>query len=266
MNLETPLPSALPILGTPLEVTNYAAFIARCRNLLSQERTFAVEFSNTQIVTMRRHDSCFREMTNCFDFFIPDGMPLIWCLNWRGANLKDRVYGPTFMRECISATHAPFNHYLLGGSEECGEKLLRAIKEWNPDIKIVGAYHGHCALDGKLEGDFERSVIAEINDLSPDFIWLGVGTPKQQAWIHRNKTLIRRGLLMSVGFAFDVNAGTKKDAPLWMQRLGLTWVYRLCSEPRRLLFRYLRYNSLFLFYLLHNSLSRKKCSEWGNKS
>ncbi|MEO6036216.1 MAG: WecB/TagA/CpsF family glycosyltransferase, partial [Verrucomicrobiota bacterium] len=212
----------------------------------------------TQIVTMRRHDPQFCAMTNCFDYFVPDGMPLIWCLNSRGAKLNDRVYGPTFMKQCISATPVPFKHYLLGGSAECGEKLRNAIGRWNPHISVVGSFHGRCEPDGKLEGDFEQSVLREINELSPDFIWIGFGTPKQQAWIHHHKSLIRRGILMSVGFAFDVNAGTKKDAPLWMQRIGLTWIHRLFSEPRRLLSRYLRYNSLFLFYLMHDWLMRKK--------
>ena len=98
------------------------------------------------------------------------------------------------------------------------------------------------------------SGVEEINRLSPDFIWLGLGTPKQQAWIYQYKSRIQRGVLLAIGFAFDVNAGLKPDAPLWMQRVGLTWFYRLCSEPRRLGPRYLRYNSLFLYYLLRDGL------------
>ena len=94
----------------------------------------------------------------------------------------------------------------------------------------------------------------EINRLSPDFIWLGLGTPKQQAWIYQYKSRIQRGVLLAIGLAFDVNAGLKPDAPLWMQRVGLTWFYRLCSEPRRLGPRYLRYNSLFLYNLLRDGL------------
>jgi N-acetylglucosaminyldiphosphoundecaprenol N-acetyl-beta-D-mannosaminyltransferase len=81
-----------------------------------------------------------------------------------------------------------------------------------------------------------------------------LGTPKQQAWVHKYKSQIRRGVVLAVGFAFDVNAGMKPDAPLWMQRVGLTWVYRLASEPRRLVTRYLKFNSLFLFYLLRDGL------------
>jgi N-acetylglucosaminyldiphosphoundecaprenol N-acetyl-beta-D-mannosaminyltransferase len=92
--------------------------------------------------------------------------------------------------------------------------------------------------------------------LSPDFVWVGLGTPKQYRWVKRNKHLLRRGVILTVGFAFDVNAGTKPDAPLWMQRMGLTWIFRLFSEPRRLIGRYLRYNTLFVCYLFFDAVSR----------
>lgn len=207
-----------------------------------------MDLTNTQVVTMRRHDPHFREITSRFDFFLPDGMPLIWCLNARGARLSDRVYGPTFMRHCISASPAPFTHYLLGGSRDCLEKLRARLMKHQPLLKIVGSHHGY------FRTEEEDEIVAEINHLSPDFIWIGLGTPKQQDWIHRRKGEIERGILLAVGFAFDVNAGSKKDAPDWMQRLGLTWLFRIIREPRRLLRRYLKYNTLFLYYLVREKL------------
>jgi N-acetylglucosaminyldiphosphoundecaprenol N-acetyl-beta-D-mannosaminyltransferase len=110
-----------------------------------------------------------------------------------------------------------------------GQKLVRVFRELNPAVQIVGA------RDGYFKPADEPAILAEINRLSPDFIWVGLGTPKQQDWIHRHKGAIARGVLFAVGFAFDVNAGTKPDAPAWMQRTGLTWLHRMCSEPRRLL-------------------------------
>jgi N-acetylglucosaminyldiphosphoundecaprenol N-acetyl-beta-D-mannosaminyltransferase len=111
----------------------------------------------------------------------------------------------------------------------------------------------------------ETAVIEEINRLSPDFLWVGFGTPKQQAWVRRYKARIQRGVILTVGFAFDVNAGMKPDQPLWMQRLGLGWLFRLCSEPGRLLGRYLKYNSLFLWYLLWDGIRRRKTEDGGKK-
>ena len=257
-DLETPAPTAGPslsVLGTPLRCTSYARLIEFCGWRCRQPETFAIDFSNTHIVTMRRHGPAFREITSRFDCFVPDAMPLIWVLNARGAALRDRVYGPTFMRRCLLELRPPATHYFLGGSPECLEKLKSFFLQRDPALQIVGTQHGY------FPRDEEEKVVAEINRLSPDFIWIGLGTPKQQAFIHRHKAAFPRGLLLAVGFAFDVNAGTKKDAPAWMQRAGLTWLYRTLTEPARLGPRYLKYNFLFLLYLLLESLSPRKAND-----
>ena len=232
------------VLGTPLALTDYAGLAAFCLARSRAAGPVAVDFSNTHVVTLRRHDAVFRAVTDCFDWFAPDGMPLVWCLNWRGAKLRDRVYGPTFLRRCVANSPASVRHYFLGGSAECLAALQDFLRKENPALQIVGARHGYFS---RAE---EEGIVDEINELSPDFIWVGLGTPKQQEWIRRHKADIRRGVVFAVGFAFDVNAGMKPDAPAWMQRWGLTWVFRLASEPWRLLGRYVKYNSLFLFYLL----------------
>jgi N-acetylglucosaminyldiphosphoundecaprenol N-acetyl-beta-D-mannosaminyltransferase len=236
------------VLGTPLAATAYGEFTGALQELARQPRVVAVDFSNTHVVTLRRHDAKFRELTSRFDFFVPDGMPLIWCLNWQGIKLRDRVYGPTFMRQCILNSPAPLTHYFLGGSEECLRRLKEFFLKENPALKIVGSRNGY------FQPDQEAEIIDEINRLTPDFIWIGLGTPKQQEWIYKYKSQLKRGIILAVGFAFDVNAGTKPDAPAWMQRLGLTWMFRIASEPRRLAARYFKYNSLFLFYLLWDGL------------
>jgi N-acetylglucosaminyldiphosphoundecaprenol N-acetyl-beta-D-mannosaminyltransferase len=249
--------SSLCVLGTPLQICTYASLIADLQARSRAAQTFAVDFTNTHIVTLRRGDTNFRRITSTVDYFIPDGMPLIWCLNRQGANLRDRVYGPTFMRECVLASPTPFTHYFLGGNDECVSRLQQSFLKQNPNIKIVGARNGY------FKPEDESQIIEEINRLSPDFIWIGLGTPKQQDWVFRNKSKIKRGIVLAVGFAFDVNAGTKPDAPLWMQRCGLTWVHRLASEPMRLGPRYVRNNSQFLFYLFWDSLRGRawKCGD-----
>lgn len=247
--------SSFCVLGTRLQICTYASLIADLQARSRGSQTFSVDFTNTHIVTLRRGDAEFRAMTSNVDYFIPDGMPLIWCLNRQGANLRDRVYGPTFMRECVLNSPAPFTHYFLGGNDECVSRLQQFFLKQNPEIKIIGARNGY------FDREDEPQILEEINRLSPDFIWIGLGTPKQQDWINRNKSKVRRGIVLAVGFAFDVNAGTKSDAPLWMQRYGLTWVHRLASEPLRLGPRYLRNNSRFLFYLFWDGLRGKawKC-------
>lgn len=240
------------VLDSQLLLTTYQDLAARCGQWAKEPTCRALEFANTQTVTMHRHDADFARLLDAFDFLVPDGMPLVWCLNAAGAGLEDRVYGPTFMRLFLESVSGEYTHYLLGGSAECGARLEARFTAHNPSLRIVGRYHGRANLDGTLEDD--ARVTEELNRLAPDFIWVGLGTPRQQAWVHRHKGLLRRGLILSVGFAFDANAGLKSDAPAWMQRRGLTWLHRLGSEPRRLGPRYLKWNSLFLYYLAHDGL------------
>jgi N-acetylglucosaminyldiphosphoundecaprenol N-acetyl-beta-D-mannosaminyltransferase len=241
-------PITIRVLNTPLTVTSYADFLSFCSQTANQDRCTSVDFSNTHIVTMRRHEPWFRKLTDRVDYFIPDGMPLVWCLNARGAKMLDRVYGPTFLRYALQHSPPSVTHYFFGASQTCLDQLLLQARKLNPSLKIVGSHNGY------IKEPEETAIVAEINRLAPDFIWIGLGTPKQQAFINRYKAEFRRGVIFAVGFAFDVNAGTKKDAPAMMQRLGLTWVYRLLSEPRRLFFRYLKYNTLFLYYLIRDTL------------
>lgn len=239
------------MLQTPLLVTDYDELSATCLEWARSPGCRLVEFANTQIVTMHRHSSEFRQTLAAYDELIPDGMPLVWCLNRAGAGMKDRVYGPTFMRRFLNAAPRGTTHYLLGGSTECAARLRQVF----PEVQFIGGFHGRCELDGRLAASADAEVIAEINRLSPDYIWVGFGTPKQQRWAQTHRASIPRGVVFTVGFAFDTNAGMKPDAPSWMQRMGLTWLYRMFSEPRRLIPRYLKWNTLFLFYLLWDGLN-----------
>jgi N-acetylglucosaminyldiphosphoundecaprenol N-acetyl-beta-D-mannosaminyltransferase len=238
------LKKKIRVLTTPLTVTTYNDLSGYCYQKGNESPAIALDFTNTHIVTLRAHDRHFAAGTSCMDHFIPDGMPLIWILNLKGAGIKDRVYGPTFMRECIRDSPPEVRHFFLGGSEDCLQQLLKNLKQLNPRLNVVGARNGYFH---ETDGQF---VAEEIRRAGPDMIWLGLGTPKQQEFIAAHKNLVNHGIWLAVGFAFDVNAGTKRDAPKWMQKIGLTWLYRLCQEPRRLLSRYLKYNSLFVYYSL----------------
>lgn len=255
-------------LGTPLTITDHAGALELCLRLARSDRPAAAEFCNTQIVTLRRSDPDYRKISESFDHFIPDSTPLLWLLNAHGAGMRDRVYGPAFLDHALRNSPAGVRHYLVGGSEACGMALREKYGRLNPGLRIVGSFHGRCDGAGHLGGDDDR-IRDELIRLEPEFIWVGLGTPKQQRWIARMKPQLRRGMLLSVGQAFDVNAGLRSDAPAWMQRAGLTWLYRMASEPRRLVGRYLRHNSEFLGYLaldflrgrIYEGVSRKPASE-----
>ncbi len=246
-------PPTANVIGTDCAMTSHAEFADylcyACRDR-ARSRPLTVDFTNTQVAAMRRDDREFAEVTRVFDHFVPDSQVLTAAMGLLGGNRSrgergSRVYGPTFFRECLLRSPRPLTHYFLGGSENCLEKLRDNLLAQSPEIDIVGLQHGY------FSGQDEADIVAEINRLSPDFVWVGLGTPLQQQWISRNAGTIRRGVICAVGFAFDVNAGTKADAPLWMQSAGLGWVFRLCSEPRRLWKRYLHWNSRFLWLFGH---------------
>jgi exopolysaccharide biosynthesis WecB/TagA/CpsF family protein len=239
-------PPTLPVLGTDLACTDYDSLGIFLLHHSRTTRSFVVDFTNTHIVTLRRHDPQFRLTTSDVDLFIPDGMPLIWCLNMQGAALGDRVYGPTFFRKFLATCPPDRTHYFLGGNDECLSLLRRNLLRRNPALNIAAMRNGYFHDDEPIVEDIERH--------NPDFLWVGLGTPRQQEFIHRWKTRLSAKVVLAVGFAFDVNAGTKPDAPLWMQRLGLTWLYRLASEPHRLWRRYTRFNTLFLYYTARDAL------------
>jgi N-acetylglucosaminyldiphosphoundecaprenol N-acetyl-beta-D-mannosaminyltransferase len=246
------LEPAIPVLGTPLVPTTYDALIGRLRARPKDASAVALSFVNTQIVSMRRADPAFHSATAGIDCFLPDGMPLVWCMNRAGAGLRDRVFGPEFMRRALAAETGSQTHYLLGGSAECGDRLRqRAAVEW-PAVRFVGSYHGRCAEDGRLgaSGAEEDFVFRELRQLRPDWIWIGMGEGRQNALLARIRKEFNFGVWLGVGCALDMLAGLQKVPPAWMQRTGLSWLYRWWQEPRRLTGRYLKYNTQFLVQLL----------------
>ena len=243
------------VLSTLCTETSYAKLGQNLGEFCKEkdESAFAIDFTNVHIVAMRDSNSKFREVTDSMDIFVPDSTVLTWAVNFRGGRMKDRVYGPGFLTYMIENTPKHLTHYFLGGSQDCLDKLLDSIRRINPKFKIVGSRNGYF---GAKE---EEEVLAGVNAANADLVWIGLGTPKQQEWIHRFKNRINARALLAVGFAFDVNAGTKKDAPSWMQRAGLTWFYRLTQEPSRLWERYLIYNSMFI-----NRFVRQVCFQGVN--
>ncbi|MCS7089319.1 MAG: WecB/TagA/CpsF family glycosyltransferase [Limisphaera sp.] len=262
MDVGTTVARHVHVLGVPLLVTDYADLSARCIEWARQRCVTSVAFSNTQIVTLVRHDPEFRRVMSSFDCLVSDSTPLTWCMNFAGAGLRDRVYGPAFMRYFLE--HAPdgSSHYLIGGSPLCTERLRARFTRVNPGLQFVGAYHGRCNIHGCLDPADEESLVDEINRLSPDYLWVCFGAPKQQRWAARYKTRFQRGVILVVGFAFEANAGLKPDAPSWMQKAGLTWLYRMATEPRRLGPRYLKFNTLFLWYLFWDGLRGRAWGHW----
>ena len=204
----------------------------------------SVDFTNAHIVAARSVEPEFLEITSSVDYFVPDSQILTWAVQLNGGSESERVYGPNFLDYSVREGATALKHYFIGGNQECLDHLLHNLKAIQPDLKVVGFRNGY------FKPEEEEEIVAAIAATDADIVWVGLGTPKQQAFINQWKSSLPNKAMLAVGFAFDVNAGTKKDAPKFLGPLGLTWLYRLCMEPKRLFSRYLKYNTIFLYKLL----------------
>ena len=236
---------SLPILGTPVHCATYDSGLDEVKRLAAQEAPAAVSACNTHLIALARKDPSFGETMRGFDLVLPDGYPLVWQLNRAGAKLRDRVYGPYFMRHVLRHTPRPFRHFFFGGSEDCLLRLKATALEIQPGLEIAGTFSP--PYRDWSEEDEQR--FAEmIASAQADFIWVALGGERQERWILKNLPRHSRGVFFAVGDAFELLAGSRPFAPTWMQRAGLTWLYRLAQEPKRLFPRYVKFNSLFLYY------------------
>lgn len=235
------------MLGTALAALDYAQAVEVVRAWAStKHRAYTVAAANTHVVTLGRRDASFKTALESFDLVLPDGMPLVWCMNRFGkAGLRDRVYGPTFMLRTLELPGV--RHFFLGGTEELLRALGEKLANRFPRLQIAGFYAPPFGLWGEEE---ENRILAAIAKSGADFIWIGLGCPKQELWLARMKGRLPAAIYVGVGAAFAFHAGRVRQAPPWMQRLGLEWLFRLCTEPRRLWKRFAVYNTLFVFHVL----------------
>lgn len=242
-----PLFRTVEVLGTALAAIDYSEAVALVDSWAADKsRARAVAAANTHVVTLARHDPGFAEALGKFDMVLPDGMPLVWCMNRSpGIALRDRVYGPNFMLRMLEQTNG--SHFFLGGNPGLLQELVGKLKARFPRLGLAGMY---APPFGPWEEEEDRAIIETISKSGADFVWVGLGCPKQEQWIARMKGRLPPAVYIGVGAAFAFHAGQVRQAPVWMQRLGLEWLFRLCMEPRRLWRRFVVYNSLFIYYLL----------------
>jgi N-acetylglucosaminyldiphosphoundecaprenol N-acetyl-beta-D-mannosaminyltransferase len=175
----------------------------------------------------------------------PDGVPLVWASHWLGHREVSRVYGPDLlMAACERSLQSGWSHYFYGGADGVPEKLGSNLRVRFPGIKIAGM---ESPPFRKLSPEEDQAAVERINASGADILWVGLGAPKQEYWMAEHLGKIKAPVMIGVGAAFDFHAGVKKQAPLWMRRNGLEWVFRLASEPRRLWKRYLVNNPRFLW-------------------
>jgi len=239
------LPPRAEILGIPLAVSDYACVIDWMDAMVAAGARGYVTAAAVNLVMSAREDPDVLAAVLGATLAVPDGQPLVWALRLLGHREATRVYGPDLMaRFCDRAQRTGVPVYLYGGrSPEALALLRKRLLERFPQLRIAG---GHSPPFRELTAEEEQQVIADIEASGAAVVWVGTGQPKQEKWMLAMRPRLRAPLLVGVGAAFDFHAGLVAQAPSWMQRAGLEWLYRLSREPRRLWRRYARYNPLFI--------------------
>lgn len=186
----------------------------------------------------------------------PDGMPLVWIGRLMRGSQVDRVYGADLLASvCTLPRFASFRHFFLGGTPESNAGLVRRMQNTNPELVVAGRASPELSLDPDDPGT--AAAVEQINYAAPDIVWVALGSGKQERWIANNRDRIKAPVIIGVGAAFDFISGQKRQAPHWMRRVGLEWMFRLLAEPGRLWRRYLEY-PYFFFLLVLQVLSLKE--------
>jgi N-acetylglucosaminyldiphosphoundecaprenol N-acetyl-beta-D-mannosaminyltransferase len=246
----TPLkpPPTAEILGIPLAISDYDEVIAWIDETIAADGRGYATAAAVNLVMSAHEDPAVHAAVLGATLAVPDGQPLVWALHALGHARATRVYGPDLMAlycaHAAAAGAAGASIYLYGGRDQSALKLLeQSLRERFPGLRIAG---GHSPPFRPLTPAEEDTVIAEIDGSGAAVVWVGIGQPKQELWMHRMRPRLSAPLLVGVGAAFDFHAGLVPQAPPWMQRNGLEWTYRLYREPRRLWRRYARYNPRFV--------------------
>lgn len=236
------------VLGVGVSAINMEMAVAELTRWIDEGESHYVCVTGVHGVMESQEDPELLRIHNRSGLTTPDGMPMVWAGKRAGAEHMTRVYGPDLMLEiCARSAAAGWTHYFYGGKEGVPEQLAARLTERFPGLKVVGTYSPPFRELTNAERD---EITDAINSAGPDFVWVGLSTPKQERWMDSQVGRLDAAAVLGVGAAFDIHAGLLPQAPPWMQKRGLEWLYRLLKEPRRLWKRYLGNNPRFVARIL----------------
>ncbi len=231
-------PARANVLGVGVSRVDIAAAVDTVRQWVLAGEGGYVCIRDAHGVVLSQHDPEFRRIHNEAGMVTPDGMPLVWYCRALGFSEVSRVYGPDLMCAILADERLRSRrHFLLGGGPGVAEELTQALARRYPGFAPVGIYAPPAA---DAQSGIDRRSVEAIKAAGAEIVWVGLGSPKQERWMARHFPHAGAATMIGVGAAFDFLSGRKPQAPRWLQRSGLEWVFRLASEPRRLAGRYWR--------------------------
>lgn len=235
------------LLGVQIAAVDYEGALEAIMSAACERRGFGVSALAVHGVMTGRLDRTHRHRLNQLEMIVPDGQPVRWGLNLlHGAELKDRVYGPTLMlMTCQRAAEAGIPIFLFGGQSDLLQRLRERLISFYPNLQIAGLRPSKFR---QLEPAEKQELIQEILDSGAGITFVGLGCPRQEVWTYEFRQQLSMPVL-AVGAAFNFHAGLLPQAPARLQALGLEWLFRFVKEPVRLWRRYLLLNPLYLTML-----------------
>ena len=226
--------------------TTRAEFVKEAFSMPTAPVSGTIVFVGVPAVISAKEDSKVAEMYAASSFAAIDGMPIVKIARKKGFNCE-RCAGPDIMGMMFKeSVKQGKTHYLYGGkNDEVLNKLRENLEKVYPGIQIVGMYSPPFR---PLTDEEDEKICAEINELKPNFLWVGIGAPKQEMWMWNHREKIYGTVMLGVGACFDFFAGTLEKSPEWMEKAGIEWLYRLGKEPRRLWKRYILGGFKWLYY------------------
>jgi N-acetylglucosaminyldiphosphoundecaprenol N-acetyl-beta-D-mannosaminyltransferase len=250
----------IPIIDVDIYPTSYEDACDRIQNLVNSKTSGYIVAANVHVVMTALWDRAYRSVVNGAVLVTPDGMPLVWGLRLLGVRDQQRVYGPDLMLAwCDRAAKSGLSIYLYGSKSETLEKLELSLKEKFPQLAIAGSYAPPYIQD--IE-NIEASELRLIRESGASVVFVALGCPKQEFWMAKALSDRDMGKLeivaIGVGAAFDFHSGQVSQAPRWVMRIGMEWLYRFTQEPQRLWRRYLLNNPLFVILFAWQLLRHKQ--------
>jgi N-acetylglucosaminyldiphosphoundecaprenol N-acetyl-beta-D-mannosaminyltransferase len=232
----TEQPRRISVLGVQVSAVNLDRAAEILWQCIHEDGRIYVCVTGVHGVMESQLDRALLDIHNGAGLVVPDGMPLVWMSRLYGNPQAERICGRDLMRRmtAISAGRG-YRQFYYGSSEQVSDRLKRVLSTQYPGLSIAGSI---CPPFRPLTPEEDTAIVEMINAARPDILWIGLSTPKQERWMSSHLHELDVPVMIGVGAAFDFLAGTVPEAPTWMQRSGLEWLYRLCAEPRRLGPRY----------------------------
>lgn len=242
------------VIGVPIDALSWQQTRERLMGWAAVRASRYVCICNVHSVVTARQEPAFLRVVEQADMATPDGAPVAWSLKHNGFPGQARINGPDLMWAlCEDAARQGVSVGFYGSTPGTLDKLRLALARAFPSLQLA-----YCVSPPfrPLSDEEDEASCNNINASGVGLLFVGLGCPKQEAWMaaHRGRV---NAVMLGVGAAFDYHAGTINRAPQWMRSMGLEWLHRLCSEPRRLWRRYLVTNSIFIWKTVVQLFSRK---------